>query len=55
MNPLDIIVSKIGIALVAAPFLKLSLTTHKFKLFSHEKSSRIRPTNTSSFPNKKLY
>ena len=34
----------------AAPFNKLSETTHKWKPFSTSKSLRIRPTNTSLLP-----
>ena len=35
-------------AFVAAPFLRLSETTHRFKAFGCDSSRRIRPTNTSS-------
>ena len=37
-------------AFVAAPLRRLSATIHKFIAFSREKSLRILPTKTSSFP-----
>src|SRR6185437_14861999 len=47
-KPLSARYSAICTALVAAPFLRLSLTTHMFSVFGCVSSRRKRPTNTSS-------
>jgi hypothetical protein len=49
INPFPIKYSAICMALVAAPFLKLSATHHMFRVLSCDSSLRIRPTKTSSF------
>lgn len=42
--------SAICTAFKAAPFRKLSATTHRLRPLGMESSSRIRPTNTASVP-----
>ena len=52
--PFSISASAICTAFSAAPFLRLSATTHRLSVFSRESSRRIRPTYTGSSPSASL-
>ena len=52
--PFSISASAICTAFKAAPFLRLSATTHRLSVFSRELSRRMRPTYTGSSPSASL-